>query len=688
VWLCRRTTRLVSVFTAALLLAPGFSRGVSAGETSAQTRSADPQSQNQNEKTLGESVRGFIVQFQNGAARCRTATRDEAPRMVPSRDNRGVPIGQLQDDSSLGIFAPIPNSPDGLTINLVALSQLQTDSNRATVIAAFQRAAATWAARIKTPITITINVDYGVNTPDGSPFPDDIVGATGSGSVVVSYSTARANLLSTASSPSESAIYNSLPAAAVPVNTGIGSALEVARSLGQSLGFVPLDPNTAVATISFNKNVPFDFNPDNGINFSSLDFVGAATHEIGHALGFISNAGGGSNVPVTSWDLFRFRSGTTPSTFPTAQRIMTTGGTQVYYTTQSFIVEGSATTELGLSTGGPGGNAGDGNQSSHWKDDDITGRYVGIMDPTIALGERMLTTENDFSALETLGWNLVSSVAPPAPVPADDNDNFASARVLVGCTGSITGTNLNATRESGEPNHAPDSNGGTHSVWYQWQAPSSGSATFTTAGSAYDTVLGVYTGASVNALTVIARNDDIPDVPGQPHQVTSAVTFSAIAGGTYSIAVDGYNNGGDGGDMGPLKLNWTESSCTEPARLLIPENNNRNYIAAIDSVTYVRGTFHLKNPNNFSSNQATRVMFLVYGLGLTTADTSAVSVHAGSLPIPVENVGPLTAPGLSATYVIVVLPGNLTSSPMDFPLIVTVRGVATSNSPLLSISGP
>jgi hypothetical protein len=448
---------------------------------------------------------------------------------------------------------------------------------------------------------------------------------------------------------------------------------------------VPLDPNTAVATISFNKNMPFDFNPDNGINFSSLDFVGAATHEIGHALGFISNAGGGSNVPVTSWDLFRFRSGTTPSTFPTAQRIMTTGGTQVYYTTQSFIVEGSATTELGLSTGGPDGNAGDGSQSSHWKDDDLTGRYVGIMDPTIGLGERMLTTENDFSALETLGWNLVSPVVPPAPVSADDNDNFASPRVLVGCTGSITGTNLNATRESGEPNHAPDSNGGTHSVWYQWQAPSSGSVTFTTAGSVYDTVLGVYTGASVNTLTVIARNDDIPDVPGQPHQVTSAVTFSAIAGTTYRIAVDGYNNGGDGGDMGPLKLNWTESSCTEPARTLLTEQDPSR-IAALDSVTFVRAPFPVITNFNFSADHHTRVLLLMYGLGLTTADTSVVTVQAAGMTLLVENVGPLATPGFSATYVIVRLPDGMPAG--DWPLIVTVRGVATSNSPLLSIAGP
>jgi len=63
VWLCRRTTRLVSVFTAALLLASGFSRGVSGGKTAAQTGSADPQSQNQNEKASGASVRGLSCSF-------------------------------------------------------------------------------------------------------------------------------------------------------------------------------------------------------------------------------------------------------------------------------------------------------------------------------------------------------------------------------------------------------------------------------------------------------------------------------------------------------------------------------------------------------------------------------------------------------------------------------------------------
>ncbi|MEK6337076.1 MAG: Calx-beta domain-containing protein, partial [Acidobacteriota bacterium] len=91
----------------------------------------------------------------------------------------------------------------------------------------------------------------------------------------------------------------------------------------------------------------------------------------------------------------------------------------------------------------------------------------------------------------------------------------------------------------------------------------SGSATMTTAGSGFDTVLAVYSGSSVGSLgTAIASNDDIPDVPGQPHNVTSSVIFSATAGTTYRIAVDGFDNG-DGGGTGNLVLNWSETNCTQ-----------------------------------------------------------------------------------------------------------------------------
>ena len=53
-------------------------------------------------------------------------------------------------------------------------------------------------------------------------------------------------------------------------------------------------------------------------------------------------------------------------------------------------------------------------------------------------------------------------------------------------------------------------------------------------------MLGVFTGSAVNALTLVAANDDIDFNGGI---LTSAVTFTASAGAIYRIMVDGYNDG-------------------------------------------------------------------------------------------------------------------------------------------------
>ena len=60
------------------------------------------------------------------------------------------------------------------------------------------------------------------------------------------------------------------------------------------------------------------------------------------------------------------------------------------------------------------------------------------------------------------------------------NDNFANALVLAGNSGSLTGTNRDATKEPGEPNHAGGPGGA--SIWYRWTAPNSGQVTFDTIG--------------------------------------------------------------------------------------------------------------------------------------------------------------------------------------------------------------
>ena len=108
----------------------------------------------------------------------------------------------------------------------------------------------------------------------------------------------------------------------------------------------------------------------------------------------------------------------------------------------------------------------------------------------------------------------------------------------------MTGTNAGATKEAGEPNHAGNSGGA--SVWYQWQAPSTGFVTFSTAGSNFDTLLGGYTGGSVGALTPVASNDDVGGF-----DLTSRVTFNVTGGTTYRVAVDGW-----GGVAGAITLSW------------------------------------------------------------------------------------------------------------------------------------
>ena len=131
------------------------------------------------------------------------------------------------------------------------------------------------------------------------------------------------------------------------------------------------------------------------------------------------------------------------------------------------------------------------------------------------------------------------------------NDNFSSPVTISGSSGSKTGSNTEATLETSEVMPSARSSS-TGSVWYKWTAPSTGTATFDTVGSGFDTVVGIYTGTSVSALTEIASNDDI-----ESGNTKSRVTFSASSGTTYRIAVYGYS-----GANGSYTLNWSLAAQT------------------------------------------------------------------------------------------------------------------------------
>ncbi|HXG48041.1 MAG TPA: Ig-like domain-containing protein, partial [Methylomirabilota bacterium] len=150
---------------------------------------------------------------------------------------------------------------------------------------------------------------------------------------------------------------------------------------------------------------------------------------------------------------------------------------------------------------------------------------------------------------------LLFALAPvrgsSAPPP---NDAFADRLPLAGAVVSTSGSNVDATLEGGEPAHWPATPGGK-SVWWTWTAPNSGPATITTAGSDFDTLLAVYTGASLGSLSLVANNDDTNGTS------RSGVQFTAAAGTVYQIAVDGFGSGANAAS-GNIQLNITNLAQT------------------------------------------------------------------------------------------------------------------------------
>ena len=123
--------------------------------------------------------------------------------------------------------------------------------------------------------------------------------------------------------------------------------------------------------------------------------------------------------------------------------------------------------------------------------------------------------------------NFTLSLAETAPPP---NDNFANRLAITGTNVTLRGTNISASKEIGEPNHAGVAGG--QSVWWTWTAPASGWTTFKSSAN-FSMLLGVYTGDSVAALTGVASGQ------GNSWQNPAVAGFNATGGTTYQIAVDG-----------------------------------------------------------------------------------------------------------------------------------------------------
>src|ERR1700754_2729727 len=161
-------------------------------------------------------------------------------------------------------------------------------------------------------------------------------------------------------------------------------------------------------------------------------------------------------------------------------------------------------------------------------------------------GETDLRTGRGVSGVgRTVGALLAAALiclafAASALAAAPANDDFADAQAISLDT-SVSGSNFEATKQTGEPDHA--GNAGGHSVWYSWTAPRTEPIGITLPcqfANQSELLVGVYTGSAVDALTPVASSQGLNAActPGiEPQQVE----FEAQAGVEYKIAADGKN---------------------------------------------------------------------------------------------------------------------------------------------------
>ena len=344
----------------------------------------------------------YIIEVNDEVAVCRDATIAESQALTGQ--DQIVPLHVISPIHSDGVTT----QDAGLSIILRGTQQLE---NFPQAKNAFLRAAQTWQELIRTPITMIVDVDFGP-TRFGVPYPSpNTLGSTGAQNIGGSlYPAVRSNLISGASSSSETSLYNALPFESVQTDIGGTVSLFAPSAIFRALGIIGPVANPASETanlgpppsIGFNSAFQFDFDPSNGIDPGKTDFDAVAVHELGHALGFVSNVGFKEQFPSIAvapsiLDLLRFRPGVTLATFSTALRIQSSGGTQVFF---------AGGPELALSTGRGNGSGGDERQASHWKDDVLAGQYIGIMDPTLSPGQRKTITSNDLLAFDAMGYKV------------------------------------------------------------------------------------------------------------------------------------------------------------------------------------------------------------------------------------------------------------------------------------------
>ncbi len=363
----------------------------------------------------------FVVRQEKQTLVCHDASPLDAQALT-AEGNRELHV--LQDDAN---SQSLPQNENGLTIILRGTTELE---NHPQAKAALLRAAATWMGLIKNKITLMIDVDFGA-TRFGAVYPADVLGVTSVQEIGAPdlYPDLRKRLLDRAANRKETAIYNALPQDGLPVGGKTTKNIAAPTAVFRSLGLLsPIaDPTNETRVygeppaLSFNSAGNFDFDPQDGIAADQIDFEGLVQHQIGHLLGFVSEAQAQDlrlAAFVTTWDMFRFEPGAS-GRFTRTQRIPTDSEQTLVTTShQAPVANGRLMSKDS-----------DDKSLNHWQPGPMSNTYAGIMESTLRRGQPLTITQNDLEALEFIGHAISL-----APAEADDTIALTSGVPVAGTT--------------------------------------------------------------------------------------------------------------------------------------------------------------------------------------------------------------------------------------------------------------
>ncbi len=183
---------------------------------------------------------------------------------------------------------------------------------------------------------------------------------------------------------------------------------------------------------------------------------------------------------------------------------------------------------------------------------------------------------DDIQGIQSL-YMPKSATPPPAP-PAPANDQCAGATNLT--SGAVITQSTSTATSDADPASLCGVGIGKV-VWFRYTAPSNGTLTVTTAGSSYDTVLGLLSGVCGNWQTLACNDDDVSGVT-----TTSRLSYNVAGGVSYLLLVGGYASG-----SGSLRIsaNFAAQAQTPPPAPSSPVVGDFNGDGKTDLLWHHRG---------------------------------------------------------------------------------------------------